>query len=53
MGATVLRTDDSASEGYIPSEIHIAGYSQVVQLDDLRDLLEAFLELSNLQKWGR
>jgi hypothetical protein len=45
----MLRTYDCASEGHIPSEIDIAGYSQMVQLDNLRDLLEAFLELLDLQ----
>ena len=44
---TVL-TDDSASQGHVAAKVHVAGDGQVVELDDLRDLLEALLELRDL-----
>ena len=44
------RTDDGAPQGDVTSEVNIAGDGQVVELDDLRDLLESLLELRDLLK---
>ena len=46
------RTDDGASERHVASEIDITGDGKVVKLYDLRDFLEALLELLDLNEGG-
>lgn len=41
-------TNYSSTESNVASKVDIARNGQVVQLNDLRDLLEALLELGNL-----
>lgn len=43
------RTDDGSPEGHITAEVNVAGDSKMVELDNLGDLLEALLELLDLQ----
>lgn len=45
-----LLTDDGPTERNVAAKVNITGYSQVVQLEDLGDLLETFLELLDLCK---
>ena len=41
-------TDDSAPQRNVAAEVYISGDSQVIELNDLGDLLEALLELRDL-----
>lgn len=41
-------TDDGPAQRDVPSKVHVARHGQVVELDDVRDLLEALLELRDL-----
>ena len=45
-----MLTDDSPSEGDIPTKVDVAGHRQVVELDDRWNLLESFLELLDLRR---
>ena len=44
----VALTDDSATQSDIAAKVDIASHRQVIELDDLRDLFEALLELLDL-----
>ena len=46
----VRHNDHRPTERHVSSEIHITRHRQVVQLNDLRDLLEALLELLDLRR---
>ena len=46
--ALVRDDDDGTTESDVAAEVDVASDSQVVELDDLGDLLEALLELLNL-----
>src|SRR5258708_2142483 len=41
-------TDDSPAKRHVPAEMHVTRNSQVIQLDNLGNLLEPFLELLDL-----
>jgi len=41
-------TDDSSTERNVAAEVDVTRDSQMVQLDDVRDLLEPLLELGDL-----
>ena len=43
------RTDDGSPQGDITAEVNITSNSKMVKLDNLRNLLEAFLELLDLE----
>ena len=46
---TFVRDDDNSSaKGDVATEVYVPGNCQMVELDDSRDLLEAFLELRDL-----
>ena len=45
-----LHTDDGAAQGHVAPKVNITSDSQMVELENLRDLLEPLLELGNLQK---
>jgi hypothetical protein len=47
-GVKKLRTNDGSTKSDISSEVNVPCNSQMIQLKDLRDLLEPFLELLNL-----
>ena len=40
-------TDNSSAKSDISPEVNVPGNSQMIQFEDLRDLLEPFLELLN------
>lgn len=44
----IQHTNDGTTKGDIATEVDIARDSQVIQLNDLRNLLESLLELRNL-----
>lgn len=44
----IAPTDDSATQSDIAAKVDIASHCQVIELDDLRDLLEPLLELLDL-----
>jgi len=41
-------TNDSPTQCNVAAKVHVAGHRQMVELDDLRDLLEPLLELLDL-----
>ena len=41
-------TNDCAAQRYVAAKIHVASDSQVIELNDCRNLLEALLELLDL-----
>ena len=47
--ALVGDDDDGAAEGDVPAEVDVARDGQMIELEDLRNLLEALLEVLDLQ----
>jgi hypothetical protein len=50
MVATLLLTDDRTTKRNVTPKVDIAGHCQMVELDDLWNLLETFLELLDLYR---
>ena len=46
----LLHTDDSSPESDVPAKVHISSDGKMVELNDLWDLLEPFLELLDFLK---
>lgn len=44
-------TDDSSTKRYVSAKVDVARDSQMVQLNNVRDLLESLLELADLQEY--